>query len=116
VLGARGSPPAEGFPPDRLPVEGPSGSAVVCCPRPAVPVIRASTRREIVTLISLRWSYFLGSGSTAEVLTGNAPESYRIADAGGLSAGRLTPALLASFLVALLFGSYVLLTGFCRER
>jgi hypothetical protein len=75
----------------------------------------AFTPREIVALISLRWSYFPGFGSTAEVLTGNALESYKIADASGVSARRLTPALLVSFLVALLFGSCVLLSGFYRE-
>jgi hypothetical protein len=76
---------------------------------------RAVTPRELVTLISLRWSYFPGFGSTAEVLTGNALESYKIADAAGINARRLTRLLVVAFLVSLVFSTYVLLTGFYRE-
>ncbi len=71
--------------------------------------------RELVTMISVRWSYFPGFGSSSEVLTGNALESYKIADAAGINARRLTRLMMAIVLVALVFGAYVLLTGFYRE-
>jgi len=75
----------------------------------------ALTPRELVALISVRWTYFPGFGSTAEVLTGNALESYKVADAAGVNARRLTRLMVACFLVALVFGTWVLLTAFYRE-
>jgi hypothetical protein len=71
--------------------------------------------RELVTLISLRWSYFPGAGETAEVITGNALESYKIADTARINTRRLTYGVLAGFLVSLALGTYLILTGIYRE-
>jgi len=73
------------------------------------------TPRELVTLISLRWAYFPGFGETAEVITRNALESYKIADAARINARRLTYSMMVGFLVSLMLGTYLILTGCCRQ-
>ena len=67
--------------------------------------------REVVTLISTRWAYFPGFGESFEVCTGNALESFKIADAAGINSRRLTVAVLVGFVLSLAVGSYIVLTG-----
>jgi len=67
--------------------------------------------REIVTMISTRWAFFPGFGESYEVVTGNTLESFKIADSAGISARRLTPALVGGFLLALVLGILIILVG-----
>jgi len=72
------------------------------------------TPREHVAMISTRWAFFPGFGYSYEVVTGNALEAFKIADAARLNARRLTGTLIIGFLIALGVGGYVLLTGLYR--
>ncbi len=67
--------------------------------------------QEIVTLISLRWSYFPGFGESYEVVTGNGLEAFKIADAGKLRERRLLVAVVIGFILSLIAGLYVLMWG-----
>ncbi len=67
--------------------------------------------RELVTIISMRWTYGQGFGTIYEVISGNALESYKIADSSGLDPRRLTGALVGGFLLTLALGLLVILTG-----
>ncbi len=67
--------------------------------------------QEIVTLISLRWSYFPGFGESYEVVTGNSLEAFKIADAGKLRERRLLLAVVIGFGLSLIAGLYVLMWG-----
>ena len=67
--------------------------------------------RETVTIMSLRWTYGQGFGTIYEVISGNALESYKIADSSGIDARRLTRALIVGFLLTLVIGLFVILTG-----
>ncbi len=66
--------------------------------------------RELVTLISTRWAFFPGFGESFEVVTGNTLETFKIADAAQLKARRLAYAIIAGFVLAMLFGAYLVLT------
>jgi len=66
---------------------------------------------EIVALYSTRWSYFPGFGESFEVTTGNSLESLKIADSARISPRRLVGAMMAAFVVALVVGVFVVLTG-----
>jgi len=66
--------------------------------------------RELVALISTRWAFFPGFGESFEVVTGNALEGFKVADAAQLNARRLAYATVGGFVIALLFGSYLVLT------
>jgi len=76
---------------------------------------KAFTSREIVTMISTRWTFFPGFGQSAEVITANALENYKIADAAKINSRRLTLAVIAGFVVTLIFGLYLLLTNIYRQ-
>jgi len=67
--------------------------------------------KEIVNIISLRWTYFPGFGESYEVVTGNALEAFKIADSARLRERRLLIAIIAGFLISMIVGLYVLLTG-----
>ncbi|MBN1458688.1 MAG: hypothetical protein JXA57_04075 [Armatimonadetes bacterium] len=67
--------------------------------------------RELVTMISTRWAFFPGFGESFDVVTGNALESFKIADASGINARKLTPVLVAGFFLALVVGIAVILIG-----
>ncbi len=67
--------------------------------------------REIVTMISARWAFFPGFGESYEVVTGNALESFKIADAARINSRRLTAAMVAGFVLALVVGVFVVLAG-----
>ena len=70
--------------------------------------------RELVTLISVRWSYFPGFGESSEVLVGNALESYKIATRAGIKRGGRPPAGWLSCSWPVVFGTFVLMRGFYR--
>jgi len=67
--------------------------------------------REIVAIIGLRWSYFPGFGESFEVVTGNSLAAFKIADSARIKGRPLLIAMVAGFLVSLVVGMYVLLTG-----
>jgi hypothetical protein len=67
--------------------------------------------QEVVTLLYTRWSYFPGFGESFEVCTGNALESFKVADSAGISSRALTYAVAAGFVVSLVVGIYVVMTG-----
>jgi len=67
--------------------------------------------REVVMILSARWSYFPGYGQSPEVFCGNALESMKIADAAHIRQRPLLALMGAGFLVALVFGVYVMMTG-----
>ncbi len=67
--------------------------------------------REIATLINLNWAYFPGFGESFEVCTGNAMDSFKIADSARIPSRPLLAALAAGFVVALVVGIYTVMTG-----
>jgi hypothetical protein len=67
--------------------------------------------REIITILSTRWSYFPGYGQSPEVFCGSAIESMKIADSAGIRPRPLLIAMAIGFLFALVFGVYVMMTG-----
>jgi hypothetical protein len=66
--------------------------------------------QEIVTMMSVRWTYFNGP-SQLNLIAGNVLESLKIADAAGIRTRPLFLAMAAGFLVSLVVGVYVTLTG-----
>jgi hypothetical protein len=66
---------------------------------------------EIMTLLSMRWAYYPGEGSSFDVCTASLLESMKIADAGGINRRRLTLTLTGALLFALISGTYITLTG-----
>ncbi len=68
-------------------------------------------QKEIVTILAARWSYFPGYGQSPEVFCGNTLESMKIADAAGMRQRALLSAMAVGFMLALLFGVYVMMTG-----
>ena len=77
-----------------------------------VPLGSAAFRpKEIVNLISLRWTYFPGFGESYEVVTGNALEAFKIADTARLRERKLLLAMVVGFVLSMIVGLYVLLTG-----
>jgi len=66
---------------------------------------------ESLLLISLRWTYFPGFGESFEVCTGNALESFKIADAARIAPRPLFIAMIAGFILSVGIGTYVILTG-----
>jgi len=67
--------------------------------------------QEVVTLLYTRWSYFPGFGESFEVCTGNALESFKVADSAGISSRALTYAVAAGFVVSVVVGIFVVMTG-----
>jgi hypothetical protein len=74
----------------------------------------AFTAREYITMMSTRWAFFPGFGSSYEVCTGSALETMKIADAAHLDRRRLARLLLGAFVFALIIGAPVILTGIYR--
>jgi hypothetical protein len=71
--------------------------------------------KEWVTTISARWAYTPGGGSSFDVCAGNTLETFKIADSAQMNKRRLSWALLLGFLVALVVGIYIFLTGIYRH-
>jgi hypothetical protein len=67
--------------------------------------------RETITIMSMRWTYGQGFGTIYEVLSGNALETFKIADAADINKRRLAKAIVAAFLMMVVFGAYTILTG-----
>ncbi len=67
--------------------------------------------REAVIIMSTRWTYGQGFGTIYEVCSGNALETFKIADAAGIDKRRLAKAMLAGFALTLVLGLVVVLTG-----
>jgi hypothetical protein len=77
-----------------------------------IPAGSAALRpKEIVNLISLRWTYFPGFGESYEVVPGNGLEAFKIADTARLRERPLLGYIVIGFLISLAAGLYVLLTG-----
>ncbi len=70
--------------------------------------------REWIAAISARWAYTPGGGSSYDVCAGNLLESFKIADSAHINQRRLAAAVFAAFLVVLVAGIYILLTGIYR--
>ncbi|MFB3879815.1 MAG: DUF6785 family protein [Armatimonadota bacterium] len=67
--------------------------------------------REIVTIMSMRWTYGQGFGTIYEVLSGNALETFKIADSADISKRRLAKATVGAFLLMVPVGLFTMLTG-----
>jgi hypothetical protein len=70
--------------------------------------------QEIIAIMSVRWTYFPGAGSTAQVISGNVLDGMKIADSarlGGTNPRRLVFAMGGGLMLALVLGVYVMLTG-----
>jgi hypothetical protein len=72
---------------------------------------RAFRPREIVSLISARWTYQPGGSLGWDTLPANVLETFKIADSAQISPRRLTPAIVGGFLLSLGVGVFVVLTG-----
>jgi hypothetical protein len=70
----------------------------------------ALRRAELVTIVSLHWSFQSGTGLSFEALPGSVMDSFKVADSGRLSARRLLAALAGVFLLALLASTYLTMT------
>jgi len=62
-------------------------------------------------ILSARWSYSPGYGQSPEIFCGNALESMKIAEVARIRQRPLLALLGIGFLVALVFGVYVMMTG-----
>jgi hypothetical protein len=67
---------------------------------------------EIITFTTMRWASFAGSSWTYGVVAQNALETFKIADAAGISKRRLAIAVVLGFTISLIAGEIVFLTGF----
>ncbi len=80
-----------------------------------VPLGSAAFRpREIVSLISARWTYQPGGSLGWDTLPANVLETFKVADSAQISPRRLTPAIVAGFLLSLGVGVFVVLEGMHR--
>ena len=66
---------------------------------------------ELVNLVTMRWAYTPGFSVSFEVFPSTALESFKIADAAGLDARRLTWALLGGFVLSTAVGMAIFLKG-----
>jgi hypothetical protein len=66
---------------------------------------------EIVAIMSLRWTYFLGSSTGSEVISGNVLEGMKVADAARIRTRPLMLPMLAGLVVSIALGAYILLNG-----
>ncbi len=66
---------------------------------------------EVVTLVTLRAFYTPGFSQSFEIFPGAALESFKVADSAHINARRLTWALTAAFMVALVAGILVFMPG-----
>ena len=66
---------------------------------------------ELVTLITMRWAYTPGFGVSSEVFPGGALEGFKIADSARLNARRLSATMIAGFILSLVLGVFVFMTG-----
>jgi len=66
---------------------------------------------EVIMLYDLRWAYFPGFGQSSEVIPGNALDAFKIADAARIRFRPLLRAMSVGFVLSLLVGTYVVLTG-----
>jgi hypothetical protein len=68
-------------------------------------------RSEIIALYSARWTYVGGNNMGFEVVTGNAIESMKIADAARVGTRPLTKALVVGFVLSLVVGTWLLIAA-----
>ena len=66
---------------------------------------------EVLTWMMVRWTYFPGASSTADVVSGNVLETLKIADQARIDTRPLFRAMCAGIVLALVLGVYVTLTG-----
>ena len=66
---------------------------------------------ELITLVTMRWAYTPGFSNSFEVFPGAALESFKIADAARVNSRRLTYALTGGFLLSLVAGIFIFMTG-----
>jgi hypothetical protein len=71
--------------------------------------------QEMIMLHATHWTYHSGGGSAAlEAVPGNALESMKIADVAGVRKRRLIFAMAVGFVLVVMLGAYVTLTGTYR--
>jgi len=71
--------------------------------------------QDIVAIMSVRWTYFPGSGSTLQVVSGNVLEGLKIADSARVHTRPLLYAMAGGLVLSLVLGAYVTLTGFYQH-
>jgi hypothetical protein len=69
---------------------------------------------EIITIITMRWAYTPGFDVSSEVLACTSLEAFKIADAARLNARRLTVAMIAGFVLSVVVGMAIFMTGVYR--
>jgi hypothetical protein len=67
--------------------------------------------REVLMIMSARWTYFNGAGSSLHIVAGNVLESLKIADSARIPTRPLFLAMAGGFLLSLAVGTYVTLVG-----
>jgi len=67
--------------------------------------------REIIMLYDLRWAYYPGGCQSAEVLTGNVLEAFKIANSARIRSRPLLAAMVVGFALSLVVTTYVVLAG-----
>jgi len=67
--------------------------------------------REVILLYDLRWAYYPGSSQSSEVLTGNAFDSFKIADSARIEPRPLLAAMLLGFVFSMIVTTYIIMTG-----
>jgi len=72
---------------------------------------RAFRVTELIALITMRWAYTPGFNVSSEVFACTSLEAFKIADAARLNSRRLTFGMIAGFLLSLLVGICIFLTG-----
>jgi hypothetical protein len=73
----------------------------------------AFTPREMIMIHAPHWAYH-GGGDSFEIVPGNALESMKIGDAAGLKMRPVILAMAAGFVVIVVLGAYLTLTGMYR--
>jgi hypothetical protein len=69
---------------------------------------------DIITLISTRWSWVFGAGSSFEVCPGSVLEAFKIADVAHIRTRPLSVALLTGFVLSLVVSVFVVMVGCYR--
>ena len=67
--------------------------------------------QEVIAIMSVRWTYFPGAGSTAQLVSGNVLEGMKIADSARIPTRPLVYSMAVGLLLSLVLGVYVTLTG-----
>jgi hypothetical protein len=67
--------------------------------------------QEVIAVMSVRWTYFPGAGSTAQLVSGNVLEGMKIADSARIRTRPLVYGMAVALVLSLVLGVYVTLTG-----